>query len=240
MNPKTEKEAVVLFKALVKTIPEKSKLTRILFVPAVYYAPLRAIKQKGIMLGVQNIHHEQDGAHTGDIALSMFAKQPAYVLCGHSERRALGETDQEINKKVLLSLKAKSKVVLCVGEKERDHGILFLGVIRDQLEKAFSQVSRKDISSITIAYEPVWAIGKHAARAATADEVREVVIFMKKVLVDLFGPSVLPEVKIIYGASVDSKDAPSLIKEGGVDGLLLGRASLDAKEYARICDASTY
>jgi triosephosphate isomerase len=240
MNPRTEKEAIALFKALVKTVPEKSKLVRILLVPAVYYAVLRAIKQKTITLGVQNIHHEQDGAHTGDIALSMFAKQPAYIMCGHSERRALGETDQEVNKKVLLTLKAKSSVVLCVGEKERDHGILFFGVIRDQLEKALNQVSRKDISSITIAYEPVWAIGKHAARAATADEVREVVIFIKKALVDLFGPSVLSEVKIIYGASVDSKDAKNLIQEGGVDGLLLGRASLDAKEYARICDACTY
>lgn len=240
MNPKTEKEAITLFKALVKTVPEKSKLIRILLVPSVYYAPLKAIKQKAILLGIQNIHHELDGAHTGEVALSMFTKQPAYVMCGHSERRALGETDQEINKKVLLTLKAKTKVVLCVGEKERDHGILFFGVIRDQLEKALNQISRKDIGSVIIAYEPVWAIGKHALRAATPEEVREVVIFIKKVLVDLFGPNVLSEVSIIYGASVDSKDAPALLQEGGVDGLLLGRASLDAREYARICDVCTY
>lgn len=240
MNPKTEKEAITLFKALVKTVPEKSKLVRVLLVPAVYYASLRAVKQKVISLGVQNIHHELDGAHTGDIALSMFNKQPLYVMCGHSERRALGETDQDVNKKVLLTLKAKSKVILCVGEKERDHGILFFGVIRDQLEKALNQIPRKDISSIVIAYEPVWAIGKHAPRPATAEEVREVVIFIKKVLVDLFGPSVLPEVKILYGASVDSKDAQDLVQEGGVDGLLLGRASLDPKEYARTCAAITY
>ena len=157
-----------------------------------------------------------------------------YVILGHSERRALGETDSEINKKIKSSLAAGLVPILCVGENTRDVSHSYFNLVKSQLEECLAGISKNSISKIIIAYEPVWAISSTPNRRdATPDDSREMVIFIRKILSDKFGSEV-SSTRIIYGGSVSDKDAFGFLKDGGVDGLLPGRASLDAKKFIEI------
>jgi len=157
-----------------------------------------------------------------------------YVILGHSERRTLGETNELVNKKIKGSLSAGLTPVLCVGESMRDENHSYFNLVKTQLEECLNGVKKTFASKIIIAYEPIWAISSTLNRHdATSADSREMAIFIRKVLYDKFGAEA-SRIRVIYGGSVNEKDALDFLNNGGVDGLLSGRASLNAKKFAEI------
>ncbi len=150
------------------------------------------------------------------------------VIIGHSERRKMGETDEDVNKKVLLALKAKLTPIVCIGETTRDEEGKYLGFIKEQIEKALAGVQKNSLNKIIIAYEPVWAIG--ASTAMEAPDIHEMTIYIKKTLIDLYKMKSV-SVAILYGGAVDPANAQGILTDGEADGLLVGRQSLDSEAF---------
>jgi triosephosphate isomerase len=148
--------------------------------------------------------------------------------------RAMGDTNELVNEKLKHALKAGLAPILCVGEKKRDAEGFYLHELKEQITVALAGIPRTKLSTMLFAYEPVWAIGQGAIRQTTPEECQESVIFIKKIIADLYDPKVIEGIKILYGGSVDEKNAELFIKFGGVSGLLIGRACLDPKKLAKI------
>jgi len=239
MNPETEKSAEKIYRSLAKMALNFKTGKIVICPPALYLGSLRKISKK-ISLGGQDVFWEKNGAPTGEISAEMLYSFGArYVLLGHSERRALGETDEVINKKLRASLSAGLFSILCVGEAQRDSAHQYLNFVREQVLRGLEKVSKHSLEKIIIAYEPIWAIGKEAFREATPEEFLELSIFIRKILTDRFDPEEAEKVKILYGGSVNGKNAGSFLSEGKADGLLIGRASLGPKKFQAIlktCD----
>ncbi|MBP9715500.1 MAG: triose-phosphate isomerase [Candidatus Pacebacteria bacterium] len=235
MNPESGKLAEALYKNIIKT-KTSSKVDVVICPPFVYLEKLKKISKK-IPLGVQNISHKDKGAFTGEVSGNMVYDLGArYVILGHSERRAMGEEDEVINQKIKIALAGGLNPILCVGEKKRDDNHDYFNVIKNQIEKDFNGLNKNSISNVIVAYEPVWAIGKDAVREATPEEFREVAVFIKKVLNDKFGVNLIKDIRIIYGGSVNPKNAQDFIISGEADGFLVGRDSLDAKKFTKIIE----
>ena len=233
MNPLSEKEAEKLFINTSKYILGIKKTEIVACVPFLYLGKLKKFARK-IKLGAQNSFHEGSGAFTGEISAEMlYGIGARYVILGHSERRAMGETNEDINKKIKSALSVGLVPILCVGEKTRDENHEYLNLIKTQVEECLKGVSKISISKVIIAYEPVWAIGKDAVREATPAEFLEMKIFIKKIFSGIFGLKVeIPS--IIYGGSVDEKNTEDFIKAGEADGFLVGRASLNPEKFSKI------
>ena len=187
-----------------------------------------------INLGAQHCHWEDKGAFTGEISPEMLSKlNVSFVLVGHSERRHIfGESNEDINKKVRAVIAKEMTPILCVGEtsEEREEGRT-IEVVETQLEKGLNEVKAPDVASMVIAYEPVWAIG--TGKNATPEDAQEVCeAIRKKVANDWKTAS--DEVRIQYGGSVKGINAPDLMKQIDIDGLLVGGASLEPDEFSRI------
>ena len=241
MNPLILKEAEKLFFGVARGISGIKKTEVVICPPFLYLDKLKKISQKKISLGAQDAFAENVGAFTGEVSGEMLYNIGArYVILGHSERRALGEDNSDINKKIKSALMAGLRPILCVGENIRDENHSYFSLVKTQLEECLLGVSKNSISKIIIAYEPIWAISSTLDRKdATPDDSREMAIFIRKILSDKFGPEA-SHVRIIYGGSANEKDAEDFLKNGGVDGLLPGRASLDAKKFVeivKICEA---
>ncbi|MDD5720880.1 MAG: triose-phosphate isomerase [Candidatus Pacebacteria bacterium] len=241
MNPRTLKEAEKLFSDVVKEVSEAKKTEIVICPPSIYLERLKKIRTNKIKLGAQNAFYGDLGAFTGEVSGEMFSNIGVkYAILGHSERRALGENNSEINKKIKSSLSAGLVPILCVGENVRDESHSYFNLVKTQIEECLAGVSKNSISKIIIAYEPVWALSSTLNRRdATADDSREMAIFIRKILSDKFGKDA-SGARIIYGGSANEKDAEDFLKNGGVDGLLPGRASLNAKKFSeivKICEA---
>ncbi len=236
MNPKDSKIAQTHFLAIKKGISMYKTVDVVVATPFVYMRDLSKLASASIALCAQNVSAEQDGAHTGEISASMLADTKVkYAIIGHSERRALGETNEFINKKIKMALKAKLMPVLCVGESDRENGMWYLGKIKTQLEECLAGISKNLVGSVIIAYEPIWAISTtENRRDATPTDCEEMRIYIRKVLNDMYGMKIVEKIKIIYGGSVDEKNAQGFLVEGGADGLLPGRASLSSKKFLDI------
>lgn len=236
MNPSSPKEAEVLFKTLVKNKVNKSKVEVVICPPSIYLERLYKISKR-IPLGLQNVYFGGEGATTGEISAKMAENIGAqYIILGHSERRAMGETNEIINKKIKTVLYEGPVPILCVGEKVRDEKHEHFTIIKNQVEESLGGITKSSLSKVIIAYEPVWAIGNNALREARPEEFHEVMIFIRKVLSDKFGLQAGREVKIIYGGSVNPKNALGFLTEGQAEGFLVGRDSLDAKKFLQIID----
>jgi triosephosphate isomerase len=243
MNPLSLKEAEKLFTNITKSVSSIKKTEIVICPPFLYLEKLKKISRK-ISFGAQNVFGRDTGAYTGEISGDMLYNIGArYVIVGHSERRnppnGEGETNGDVNKKVKASIGAGLRPILCVGENTRDENHEYLNFVKKQIEECLNGVSKNFIAKVIIAYEPVWAIGK-GALPATPEEFREMNIFIKKILSDKFGVKEASKVKIIYGGSVDEKNALGFIEEGQADGFLPGRASLDPKKFSeiiKICEA---
>jgi triosephosphate isomerase len=155
-----------------------------------------------------------------------------YVIIGHSERREMGETDEQVNKKLHSVLKEGLTPVVCIGEKKRDQWGRYLGQVESQIRKACAGISKAKLEQLVIAYEPIWAIG--TGDTATSADVHEMKIFIQKVLTDIFGRGPAHKVRILYGGSVNAKNAAELMQEGMADGFLVGGASLRAEEFVGV------
>lgn len=194
-----------------------------------------SIKRGRVKLGGQDCFWEERGAFTGEVSPGMLKKLGAeYVIVGHSERRNwLGETDEIINKKARVALKAGLKVILCVGEPRsaRRQGLFAAKrFVANQLRKDLRGVgSVAGHKSLAIAYEPIWAIG--TGRADKPEDSAEMAKFIKRVCASRFAIRDLP---VLYGGSVTSKNAESFLSQKEIDGALVGGASLDVREFVKI------
>lgn len=236
MAPVTEEEARKTFAGIKKSATKFHNVETVVCPPFVYIGDLAGrAAGKRFSVGAQDSFWKEEGAYTGEISPTMIkALGGAYVILGHSERRALGESNEMVAQKTNAAIKAGLKVILCVGEKERDEHGVYTKYIEEQVRESLAQVQKKSLEHIIIAYEPVWAIGAKALRAATPGDVVEISILLRKIITTLYGNDVGRSLIILYGGSVDAKNCESFMVEGGADGLLVGRASLDAKQFSQI------
>lgn len=236
MNPLTSKEAEKLFLDVAKGVSGIKKSEIVVCPPHIYLDKLSDTRQtKKIILGAQDAFYGEVGAFTGEVSGDMLYELGArYVILGHSERRGRGESSEEINKKIKGALSAGLRPILCVGETIRDENHEYFGMVKAEVEKCTNGIPKSSLSKMTIAYEPVWAISTTKDhKDASAQDSREMAIFIRKVLSDKFGKDA-GGVKILYGGSVNERDAEEFLRDGGVDGLLVGRASLSAKKFTEI------
>jgi triosephosphate isomerase len=188
-----------------------------------------------IQLGAQNCHWENEGAYTGEVSPTMLAKlNVRYVIVGHSERRQLfGETDEMVNRKLRAVLKNGMTPIVCVGEtlEEREAGSTDHKVTT-QTRAAFDRVKATDVATCVIAYEPIWAIG--TGRTATADDANDTIRVIRTAVRELHGEATAQAVRIQYGGSVKPGNVAELMAMPEIDGALVGGASLDPDDFARI------
>ena len=208
--------------------------------PFVYLqAVTKALSASSIAVGAQDIYFEANGAFTGEISASMLKDVGCiYCLCGHSERRhVIGETDELVNKKVIAAIGGGLLPILCVGEllAEREASQTNEVVTR-QLKEGLSGLSAEKLSAVTIAYEPVWAIG--TGLTATPEQAQEVHELIRKLLGEMYDESLAEEIRILYGGSVKPGNTADLMRNKDVDGVLVGGASLKAEDFLAIIQAS--
>lgn len=238
MNPQSQKEAEILFKELSIVVKNIKNMQIIICPPFPYLSVSQKFKNKKIILGAQNVSMKTEGSFTGEISPKMLKNIGVnYVIVGHSERRNMGENNRNINEKILNLIKFKLSPILCVGENKRDHDGFYLSFVGEQIKECLSGVTRSQLKNIIIAYEPVWAIGASATREATREEFMEMKIFIKKVISDIYDAKIAHSIPIIYGGSVNPLNASSFTVEGGADGLLVGRDSLNPKKFGAILSA---
>jgi len=188
-----------------------------------------------ISLGAQGCHWEEKGGFTGEVSPPMLAKLNAsYVIVGHSERRELfGETDEDVNRKVKAVLAHGMTPIMCVGETldEREAGGTDAKVT-GQVEAGLAGVSREQVGALVIAYEPIWAIG--TGRTATASDAQATIATIRAKVQAVHGQAAGASARIQYGGSVKATNVAELMAEDDIDGALVGGASLDPDEFARI------
>jgi triosephosphate isomerase len=208
--------------------------------PFVYLqAVAKALSASSVAVGAQDIYFEPKGAFTGEISASMLKDIGCiYSLCGHSERRhVIGETDELINKKVTAAVGGGLLPILCVGELLAEREASQTNeVITRQLKGGLSGLSAEKLSAVTIAYEPVWAIG--TGLTATPQQAQEVHDFIRKLLGQMYDGQLAQEIRILYGGSAKPGNAAELMGQQDVDGLLVGGASLKADDFLAIIQAA--
>ena len=199
-----------------------------------FYSLLTA-QNTNIKIGAQNMHWEEKGAYTGEIAPQMLkCINVEYVIIGHSERRAYFlETDETVNKKIKAAFANELKPILCVGEtlKQKELG-LAEEVVTQQTELALDGLSKEQVENVIIAYEPIWAIG--TGKVATKEDANERVMQIRNKIASIYGEEVAQNVTILYGGSVNSQNAKELFTTSDIDGALVGGASLKLDEFYNI------
>ncbi len=210
--------------------------TNVIFCPPFtsLFTIVDSLKNSQFSVGAQNVHWDVEGAYTGEISVDMLSSIGAdYVIVGHSERRHIfGESDDFINKKIIAVNKSQLIPIFCIGEtlEQRKSGLTG-NVLKDQIEFGLEEIDRIDPSQFIIAYEPVWAIG--TGETASESQIEQTHLKIKSYLKVLFG-SKGEEVPLLYGGSVNDKNAESLIKTDGVNGFLIGGSSLKVDSFCEI------
>jgi len=232
--------ALALAQEVARRAAGKDGVDLAVFPPSVYIDAVRqAIAGSCLAWGAQNVYYEPNGAFTGEISVAMLADLGCrYAILGHSERRhILGETDEQVNKKVHAVLKGGILPVVCLGETlaERESGQT-LKVIERQVSGSLAGLTAEQMSTVVIAYEPVWAIG--TGRNATPDQAEEVHLALRRILEGRYNGNVARTVRIQYGGSVKASNARELLSQPDIDGALVGGASLKADEFLGIVDAA--
>ncbi|MBY0538422.1 triose-phosphate isomerase [Patescibacteria group bacterium] len=238
MNPATQNEAKTIAKATVAIAKKNTHATVVACVPHIYIAEVKKTTGQGpLLVGAQNCHVDVKGAYTGEHAAMQIKDAGGnYVIVGHSERRKMGEGNELIAKKMLAATVAKLSPILCVGEEVRDTQGNFLTMIETQVVTALSALPKSRLKDVIIAYEPIWAIGTGAT--ATVADVEEMQMFIKKVLTKQFDRTIARHVRIVYGGSVNADNARELFTGSGVDGFLVGGASLKPVDFGKIVSAT--
>lgn len=245
MNPATEEEAAELSNALTSLLGEETcpfddendMCTEVvIFPPHPFIRKVKdTVEDAGIDVGAQSIFWEKKGAYTGEVAGSMIKSIGCeYVLCGHSERRDLfGDDDDAINKKVLKVLEDGLKPILCIGESKEEFDMDIRNpILKMQLSKDLNGVSKEQMESVVIAYEPVWAIG--TGLVCGSEDANAVHKFLRTVLAGLYDDDVAQSIRIQYGGSVTPESVDELMAQPEIDGCLVGGASLVAEKFGRI------
>lgn len=237
---KTVEQASLLVADLLPGLQAIQKIERVLCPP---FPSLMVISQMiagtDIGLGAQNMHWEESGAFTGEVAPAMVKEFCDYVIVGHSERRQFfAETDQTVNAKVKAALKMGLTPIVCVGETitENEAGRTAEIVQREVLE-GLKDLNSEDAVKLVIAYEPIWAIG--TGKAATSQQAEDIIgKIVRGSLADRFGSESAEQIRILYGGSVKGSNAAEFFGMPDIDGALVGGASLKADEFIQICQAA--
>jgi triosephosphate isomerase len=233
---KTVGEAVDLVRQL-KGLIAKVEGVEVLVAPpfTALHAVCEELKGSLIRLAAQNLYWEEKGAFTGEVSPSMIHEVGCeFVIIGHSERRQLfGETDESVNRRIRAALGQGLKPIFCIGEtlKERE-GEKTFSVIETQVKGGLKDLGEKEVLAITIAYEPVWAIG--TGKTATPQQAQEVHRFIRETLGKRYSKDTAEKIRIQYGGSVTPENIKGLMEQPDIDGALVGGASLKADSFARI------
>lgn len=198
------------------------------------------IDRRRFRLAAQDAYPKDEGAYTGEVSFAMLQDLVHYVIIGHSERRIyFNESLETIRDKVAACVRNGLSPILCVGEnsEERRNGET-KQVLHDQVVTALSNLTAEDVSSMVIAYEPVWAISTFGGELAKPDEVKKCIDFIRKQVLELYGKEAAEQLRIIYGGSVDDNIAKGYLEIEGCDGLLPGSASLNYHKFSGIVDAA--
>ena len=235
-TPSETKEFMTNFKAI---MPKGRWCDIALCVPAVCIpAAVRAMRETRVGIGAENCNANASGAYTGEIATNMLVDAGCkYVIIGHSERRAMGETDADVNAKVLAALEAGLTPILCCGESlEQREADITAEWIAMQIKLGLKGVSEDKIRKVVIAYEPIWAIG--TGRTATPEQAQEVCESIRAVVRKLYSSKNARAVSILYGGSMNEKNAFELLAQPDIDGGLIGGASLVPEKFVQIIEAA--
>lgn len=202
------------------------------------------IDRRKFRLSAQNAHYDDHGPFTGEVSFNMLRDLTHYSLVGHSERRIkFGETLDDVRKKVAAGFRNSVTPILCIGEQKQER---LAGetkrVIHDQLSSALSDITAEEIAEMVIAYEPVWAISNgtdyHGHEIATPDDAAKIAAYIRSQIRSVYGEYAAHAVRILYGASVNSANARAFLDAEGVDGVLVGGASLNYHEFSGIVQAA--
>jgi len=248
MNPQGLKEARRIFSEIKKVASRMPRVETIICPPLVYLIDLRRTllrknAKEGPSLGAQNVFWENPsaggGAYTGEISAQMLKNlNVKYVIIGHSERRnppaGGGETDEMINKKIKNALNNNLKVIFCIGEQERDIEGSYLYFIKNEIEEGLKSIPRKLFKNLIIAYEPIWAINKKGKDADKPEDIFQMSIYIRRILLGIIGKELSRSIPILYGGSVEPENAENILKEGGIQGFLVGHVSLVPKDFNKI------
>ncbi|MCK5225670.1 MAG: triose-phosphate isomerase [Planctomycetes bacterium] len=216
-----------------------SKVDVAVFPPFVYLQQVAKAAEAPIAVGSQDIYFEEKGAFTGEISSAMLKDVGCvYALCGHSERRhVIGETNEIVNKKVKASIDGGLLPVLCIGEliEERKAEKTF-EVLTEQIKKGLAGLTAEKVSAVTLAYEPVWAIG--TGLTATGEQAQEAHSFIRKLIAEIYDETIAENIRILYGGSAKPENTAELMAQKDIDGLLVGGASLKADSFSAMIAAA--
>lgn len=234
MNPATLVEAKKICRK-VRRVTNDLSHTQVVVCPSfVFLSACRSRKEvNNFFIGAQSVSVEEGGAHTGEVSISMLQDIGVeYVIVGHSEQRAKGDTDEIVSRKLLNVLNHGMTAIVCVGESNHDTEGQYLEILKSQIKNTFAEIPKKFAKSIIIAYEPIWAIG--AKEAMRPEDICETAIFIKKVFADIFTPDLGVKTCVLYGGAVNFRNASEIITIGQVDGLLVGRESVNSAGFIEL------
>lgn len=239
MNPKSVRAAEALARRIAVGLAGVSGVEVAIASPFPYLALVGRVTRRRVVLAAQDAWAGTGGAYTGAVSpLMLRGLGVHYVILGHSERRRFfGEDDGLINRKVKAALAARLIPIIAIGEEHRESQAVTPPLLAQQLARALEGIPRRRLRAIVIAYEPVWAISTTpGARPDTPDNATRRAIYIRKLLVKLLGPSVADTIRVIYGGSATAKNASSFLSRDirGMEGLLVGGASLKAEEFIKI------
>ncbi|MDP2750525.1 MAG: triose-phosphate isomerase [Nanoarchaeota archaeon] len=235
---KTRKEAASLIKK-VRPILNNKQREVVIFPPFTCLDVVsKLLKGKSAKFGAQNMHYETKGPYTGEISVDMLKEVGcSYVLIGHSERRInCNENDEDVNRKIRTAVENEFTPILCIGENlderesERTDAIL-----EEQIRNGLNGLTKDKVLKVVIAYEPIWAIG--TGRSATTEQASHAHSEIRKLLTNMYDRDVAQKMRILYGGSVTSENISSLLRGKGIDGFLVGGASLKPDEFIKIVKA---
>lgn len=219
--------------AVGKRLATTTKDTIVLAPPAPLLGALASNNKSRVSFAAQDVSTSTGGAATGEITAQSYAAVGAtYAIIGHSEKRSLGDTNATIALKLSRALAHGLTPILCVGERERDGEGRYLALIREELTVALEQLTSQERSEIVIAYEPLWAIGENASSAIRSSDLTEMTLYIRKVLAELMSGKKHAHSLVLYGGSVEPDNIRALAKESGIDGFLIGRASVDPSSFS--------
>ena len=240
MNKGTPSEAIEMLEELISLVKKIDSVDIVIVPPfTVLFSAIQTVKNTNIMVGAQNMYYEEKGAFTGEVS-PVFLKELGckYVILGHSERRDIfNESDDLINKKLKKALKAGLNPIVCIGEhlEERETGGA-KDVIENQFKLTFKDLKSEELNRVTIAYEPIWAIG--TGKTATPEQAEEIHIFIRELIASIYGKNTAETVRIQYGGSIKPTNAKEIFKKENIDGGLVGGASLQSKSLHEIIKAA--
>ena len=236
---KTRDEAVGFMMQVNGKVPAQDKVETVICAPFTLLRCLVKRQGENLRIGAQNMHFEEQGAFTGEIAPNMLTTLGVeYVIIGHSERRAMfNETDETVNKKLHAAFKHGLTPILCVGEylEERETGKTE-AVIEGQITKDLEGLTEEQVKALVIAYEPIWAIG--TGKTATSEVANETCGYIRKLVKKLYNEETAEEIRIQYGGSVKTSNIDELMAQSDIDGALIGGASLVAEDFIYLATAA--